>query len=150
MAHVAQENGNDPADDEHQGLDAQREALIFLCISAVCAVATLAKRNLYDDEISSLYVVTGSVRSIVRFAYEEDVHPPGMYLLTHIAHAILPSFRWMNLFPLAVLYVGLCVFVLAVAPLFRRRWSRALFLLLATLNPQVVLWGTSFRWYSWW
>jgi hypothetical protein len=124
--------------------------LLALAISAIVAVAVLGARNLYDDEILSLPIITSAPRSIIRFAATADVHPPGMYLLARFALRLLPSFRWMNLIPTAVLYAGLAVFVLEFAPLFRRPASQALFLLLATLHPQLLLWGTSYRWYSWW
>jgi len=125
-------------------------AALMLALSAALAIATLATRNLYDDELSSLHTITSSPRDVVRLANASDVHPPGMYLLTHFAFSLVPSFRWMNLIPLAVLYAGLAAFALTVAPLFRRTSSRLLFLALATLHPQLLLWGTSFRWYSWW
>jgi len=75
-------------------------AVAFLLVSAALSVVLLAVRNLYDDEIMSLDLVAGSVANILRASAEGDVHPPGMYLLAHIAFRILPSFRWMNLLPL--------------------------------------------------
>lgn len=127
-----------------------RFTIFTLALSAIVAVAVLGARNLYDDEILSLPIITSAPRAIIRFAATSDVHPPGMYLLAHFALRLLPSFRWMNLIPMAVLYAGLCWFVLEFVPLFRRPVSQALFLLLATLHPQLLLWGTSYRWYSWW
>jgi hypothetical protein len=130
--------------------DPRTIAAFALIISAVVAVAILASRNLYDDEIVSLPIITGTPRAIIRFAGTSDVHPPGMYLLGHVALRIIPSFRWMNLIPTAVFYAGLAAFVTCLAPIFRHAASRAVFLLLATLHPQLLLWGTSYRWYSWW
>lgn len=128
----------------------RRFALFTLAVSALVAVTVLGSRNLYDDEILSLPIITSAPRAIIQFAAIADVHPPGMYLLAHLALRLLPSFRWMNLLPTAVLYTGLFLFVLEFIPLFRRPASQALFLLLATLHPQLLLWGTSYRWYSWW
>ena len=128
----------------------RRFTVFTLALSALVAVAVLGARNLYDDEILSLPIIASAPRAIIRFAAAADVHPPGMYLLAHFALRLLPSFRWMNLIPMAVLYAGLCWFVLEFVPLFRRPVSQALFLLLATLHPQLLLWGTSYRWYSWW
>ena len=125
-------------------------AAAFLALSAALAVAVLAVRNLYDDELFSLYLVTGSARDIFRITAHGDVHPPGMYLLAHLAYLTLPSFRWMNLFPILVLYTGLAVFLFEVAPLFLRIRAQLCLLLLATLHPQLLLWGATFRWYSWW
>lgn len=125
-------------------------ATLALVVSAVIAVAVLGTRNLYDDEILSLPIITSTPRAIVHFASNADVHPPGMYLLAHFALRLLPSFRWMNLIPTAVLYTGVSIYVLEFASLFRRPTAMALFLLLATLHPQLLLWDTSYRWYSWW
>ncbi|HKO18652.1 MAG TPA: hypothetical protein VJU82_07180, partial [Acidobacteriaceae bacterium] len=113
--------------------------MLALVISAVVAVAVLGARNLYDDEILSLPIITSTPRAIIQFAAAADVHPPGMYLLAHLALRLLPSFRWMNLLPTATLYAGLCLFVLEFMPLFRRPVSQATFLLLATLHPQLLL-----------
>jgi hypothetical protein len=122
----------------------------FLVVSAAVSIAILGARNIYDDEISSLAIITGSARSIVHFTATMDIHPPGMYLLAHLACNILPSFRWMNLFPCLFVYCGLATFLLQVTPLFARTRSQVCLLLLATLHPQLLLWSTTFRWYSWW
>jgi hypothetical protein len=125
-------------------------AAAFLGVSAALSITLLAVRNLYDDEIFSLDIVTGSVRHILGVTAEGDVHPPGMYLLAHLAYGVLPSFRWMNLFPAAVLYAGLAAFLLAVAPLLATMRARVCLLLLATLHPQLLMWSATFRWYCWW
>jgi hypothetical protein len=122
----------------------------FLSLSAALSVILLAVRNLYDDEIASLYLVISRVSDILTLSKEGDVHPPGMYLLAHLTWRLLPSFRWMNLVPGIVLYIGLAVFLFQIVPLFTRTRSQLCLLLLATLHPQLLLWGTTFRWYSWW
>jgi hypothetical protein len=125
-------------------------AAAFLLVSGAISVALLAARNLYDDEIFSLDVVTRPVREIVRLTAEGDVHPPGMYVLAHIAWCATGSFRWLNVFPGLVLYAGLAVFLLQVAPLFARVRAQVCLLLLATLHPQLLMWGATYRWYGWW
>jgi hypothetical protein len=125
-------------------------AAAFLLLSAALSVVLLAVRNLYDDEIFSLDVVMRPVREIVRLTAEGDVHPPGMYLLAHFAWRMVPSFRWMNLFPGMVFYAGLAVFLLQVAPLFARLRTQMCLLLLAALHPQLLMWSATYRWYGWW
>jgi hypothetical protein len=125
-------------------------AATFLLVSATGSIAVLAARNLYDDEISSLDRITSPVANIIRTTAAGDIHPPGMYLMAHLAYRILPSFRWMNLLPCLFLYVGLTVFLLQIAPLFTCTRSQLCLLLLATLHPQLLVWSTTFRWYSWW
>jgi hypothetical protein len=125
-------------------------AAAFLLASAALSIAVLALRNLYDDELSSLDLVIGPVRNILHYTSVANVHPPGMYLLAHVAYLVLPSFRWVNLFPAAFLYAGLSFFLLQVTPLFARTRSQICLLLLATLHPELLMCGASFRWYGWW
>jgi hypothetical protein len=122
----------------------------FLALSFLISIAFLSVRNIYDDEYSSLDYVNLSPHRIIVLANSGDVHPPGMYLLAHFAYQAIPSPRWMTLPELLVLYTGLCLFVLAVAPLFLDIVSVVCFLLLATLSPQLLMWGNTIRWYGWW
>jgi hypothetical protein len=73
-----------------------------------------------------------------------------MYLLAHFAYRVIPSFRWMGLFPCLFVCAGLAVFLCQITPLFAQTRSQLCLLLLATLHPQLLLWSTTFRWYSWW
>jgi hypothetical protein len=125
-------------------------AVGFLAVSAALSVAVLAARNLYDDEISAFNLIISPVAAILKHVALYDVHPAGMYVLAHLAYAIVPSFRWINLFPLFFFYAGLSFFVLSVVTLFNRIRSQLCFLLLATLHPQLLMWNNTFRWYSWW
>jgi hypothetical protein len=128
----------------------RRLAWAFLLVSFFVSLAFLAARNIYDDEIGTTDLLRVPTREIVRSINRTDVHPPGMYVLAHWGYGLIPSPRWVTLFPLLCLYAGLAVFVLRVAPLFRDRWARLCFLLLATLHPQLLMWGNSIRWYPWW
>ncbi len=114
------------------------------------SVAVLAARNLYDDELLTLYLSTGRLKTILEVAAEGDVHPAGMYLLGRLGWQLTHSYRWLNLLPLAVLYAGLAVFVVQVTPLIRTRRAQVCFLLLATLHPELLLWSNTFRWYCPW
>jgi hypothetical protein len=125
-------------------------ATAFLLVSAAISVLLLALRNLYDDEIMSLDLLSRSVHHILTVSAEGDVHPPGMYLLAHLAHNILPSYRWMNLFPALALYAGLTVFLFAVIPLLTSLRAQLCLLLLATLHPELLMWSNTYRWYCWW
>jgi hypothetical protein len=124
--------------------------VFFLAVSFLISLAFLSVRNIYDDEYSSLAYVNSSIPQIIHTANSGDVHPPGMYLLDHFAYQAIPSPRWMTLFTLLVLYAGLWVFVFAIAPLFAATRGRVCFLLLATLHPQLLMWGNTIRWYGWW
>lgn len=125
-------------------------AAVFLLLSAGLSIAILAKRNLYDDEISAFQRITPTAAQIVRITAATDIHPPGMYVLAHFAWCVIPSFRWLNLFPMLFVYTGLAAFLLQVTPLFSRAGPRLCLLVLATLHPQLLMWGQTFRWYGWW
>jgi hypothetical protein len=122
----------------------------FLLLSAAISIALLAVRNLSDDEISSLNTITSPVAYILRLIAVTDAHPPGMYLLGHFAYRILPSFRWMNLFSAMMLYAGLALFLSQVTPLLTSMRTKICLLLIATLHPQLLMWGVTYRWYGWW
>jgi hypothetical protein len=125
-------------------------AAALIAVSAAFSVTVLAVRNLYDDEISALDLITSPIANILRTTAAKGVHPPGMYLLAHVAYRVVPSLRWMDLFPCLFVYAGLAIFLYQVTPLFARTRSQLCLLLLATLHPQLLLWNTTFRWYSWW
>ena len=122
----------------------------FLVLSFLLSIAFLSIRNIYDDEYSSLGYVNSSPHRIVVMANSTDVHPPGMYLLAHFAYLAIPSPRWMTLPELLVLYTGIALFAVALTPLFPNIVSLVCFLLLATLSPQLLMWGNTIRWYGWW
>ncbi len=124
--------------------------VLFLAISFALSLAVLRTRNIYDDEIGTYDVLPQTTLEIVKKINHTDVHPPGMYVLDHLSYVLLPSPRWVTLFPLCCLYAGLAVFVFYVTPLFKTGSARFCFLLIATLHPQLVMWGNSIRWYPWW
>ncbi len=125
-------------------------SLVFLCLSFLFSVVFLSVRNTYDDEYSNLVYVGLTVPQVIHVANSQDVHPPGMYLLTNLAYRALPSPRWITFFTLLILEAGLATFLFAVTPLFRSRGSQLCFALLASLHPQLLMWGNTMRWYGWW
>jgi hypothetical protein len=122
----------------------------LLAVSAALSISVLGVRNMYDDEISALDLIASPIANILHATVAKGVHPPGMYLLAHLAYRVIPSLRWMDLFPCLFVYAGLAIFLYQVTPLFARTRSQLCLLLLATLHPQLLLWSTTFRWYSWW
>ena len=137
------------ADKQRSGF-ARWVSVAFLLVSFLVSLAFLGTRNIYDDEITSANLLPVSTRQIIATVNSQDVHPPGMYVLAHLGYQLIPSARWVTLFLLSVLYVGLAIFVLSFAPLFHDVASRLCFILFATLHPQLLMWGNSIRWYPWW
>ena len=122
----------------------------FLLLSCILAILCVSTRNIYDDEHTSLGYVNRSVSEIIQTANSGNVHPPGMYLLAHFAFRAIPSPRWMTLVVLALLYIGLAVCAFNLTPLFGTQKEQICFLILATLQPQLLMWGLTIRWYGWW
>ncbi len=127
-----------------------RLSILFLLTSFLLSLAFLSTRNIYDDEIATADLLPLPTAQIIAMQNHTDVHPPGMYVLAHLGYNVIHSPRWVTIFPLLCLYTGLSVFVLAYAPLFRSPAARFCFILLATLHPQLLMWGNSIRWYPWW
>ena len=127
-----------------------RLTTLFLVIFLLVSLAFMAVRNTYDDEYTNLNYVQMSVAQVIHTANSADVHPPGMYLLSHFAYRAIPSTRWMVLFDFALLYAGLATFLFAITPLLPNTAARLCFLLLASLQPQLIMWGITIRWYGWW
>ena len=127
-----------------------RLTALFLMLSCLVSTFVLSARNIYDDEYSSLHYVSLSLPQVIHTANATDIHPPGMYVLMWNAYHLISSARWMNILPLLFLYAGLTIFCLNFAPLFHTKVSLLCFLLLATLHPQLFMWGNTIRWYSWW
>lgn len=123
---------------------------LFVSLSACLSLAILSLRNLYDDELLTLYLPASRIRESVGVTAEGDVHPPGMYLLAHAGWLLTHSYRWLNVLPMAVLYLGLAIFLVSVTPLIRSQAGRAGLLLVATLHPELLMWSNTFRWYCPW
>jgi hypothetical protein len=125
--------------------------VVATMLSIALSVAYLGVRNIYDDEITTLAIVVKPVRQIRAEANSTDVHPPGMYVLARAAWLATGSERWLALVPLAVLMGGVGVFAWRVGRHVRDgRAAYALFLLVAWLNPHLLMWGNSMRWYPTW
>ena len=122
-----------------------RRTNLFLALFLLVSLAFIALRNTYDDEYSNFNYLEKSTLQVIHAANSADVHPPGMYLLSHFAYKAIPSTRWMTLLDLLFLYAGLATFLYAVTPLLPNTAARVCFLLLTALQPQLMLWGITIR-----
>jgi hypothetical protein len=62
----------------------------------------------------------------------------------------VPSFRWLNLLPWAILFAGLAVFVLSFMPRLRGWVATICVLVVACLHPELLMWSNTLRWYCPW
>jgi hypothetical protein len=124
--------------------------LAAVLLSTLLSVGILASRNLLDDELSTLPIVTQNPSQILAIAAEGDIHPPGMYLLAHLSWRIFPGYRWFNLIPLSILYLGLGFFLLQALPRTLTRTALAIGLIFAAFHPEFLMWSNTFRWFCPW
>jgi len=117
----------------------------------VFAIAFAATRNIYDDEVNALRLTLLPIPELWARANAQDVHPPGVYVLPRLALLATGSVRASTAGAILFVAAGLLVFVGALlrgGTLSGR--ARLLFVGLAFLHPQVLMWGTSTRWQSYW
>jgi hypothetical protein len=62
----------------------------------------------------------------------------------------VPSYRWFNLLPLVILYLGLGFFLLQFFPPMRTHRALAIGLIFAALHPEFLMWSNTFRWFCPW
>lgn len=102
----------------------------------------------FDDEVTNIDLIEhlGTLPT-VRLMQQEDVHPPGSYLLNGLLHSALGSWP-------AVRAASACAYLLALFGFarFTRRehgeLAAGLILLVAGLSPAALIWCTSIRWYA--
>lgn len=99
----------------------------------------------FDDEFYNIRIVRdNSLGAMVNIVQSTDIHPPLSYIINYILFSLLQSWN-------AVRLVSALFFVLSLGyVLYRtkdgaRRW---LLLLLLGMNPTILLWATSIRWYA--
>jgi hypothetical protein len=124
------------------------QALVL--ISLGFSLAHLLSRNLYDDELDSFKLILLPVDALWSSANGNDIHPPGMYILSKLAFWVSGSERWMTILPLTFLYSGVVTFVSSMSREFRDGTALMTFFVTSLLHPQLLMWGNSIRWYPYW
>jgi hypothetical protein len=125
--------------------------LVGLTATVVFLLCFLATRNIYDDEVRSLALVLLPLPELWDLANNWDLHPPGMYALTRVTYLLVGSARWAALGGVLFSAVGIGVFVNALLRAGTLRGpAAAVFLAVACLHPQFLMWGSSMRWQSYW
>jgi hypothetical protein len=99
----------------------------------------------YDDEFFNIMIVRdNSFSKMVGIVQSTDIHPPLSYILNFILFKIFGSWNIVRMF--SALFF-LCAFVYVIVKN-KNQKSRWLLILLLGLNPTILLWGTSLRWYA--
>ena len=124
--------------------------LLISILSFLMAIAFLSNRNIYDDEITSLNIITNSFSGILHACDTGDVHPPGMYVLAKSLYIAIGSYRWITIFPIMLLYLSVLCFSCVYSDDFIDFKCLVIFLFVCNIHPHLMMWGNSIRWYPIW
>ena len=108
--------------------------------------------RLYDDELHNLILVSDrNFKEIIDYTSYYDFHPPLQYLLNKVSLQLfgLNEF-WLSL-P-SIIFIIFSI-ILAGRLIFKMTGSAKFSLIVGVtlaLNPLILLWGSSIRWYSLW
>jgi hypothetical protein len=101
----------------------------------------------YDDEFINIRLIGRYGIEVIGIIRNADVHPAGSYLVDWVLFAILED--W-HLVRLAVALGGAAVLVYAIDTVRESHgaWSGVIAIALVGLNPALLMWCTSLRWYA--
>ena len=120
---------------------------LFLIISTII----LYNRHFYDDEIFNIYFIKKyDFFSLFALFNSFDVHPPLSYMINSFFYLIFKDFK-MAIFPILLLNSYALYFFFKN---YRRKitdpYELILVYLFTFLNPQILMWTNSLRWYAVW
>ena len=104
----------------------------------------------WDDEIFNMNVIEEgrSITELIKYINSGDVHPAGQYVICAVLYGILGSWKYVRLFGAILVSLSLWLYWKMTAK--SRPDSDALFsYIFLCLNPSILLWCTSVRWYTW-
>ena len=126
-------------------------ALVVLSLASFAlSLAILCKRNIYDDEVTSAYLLTKPITDIIATSNSGDVHPPGMYVIGRAAYLLTKSIRWSTILPLMIWYGGLFLLLFRTRSLFDNLYTYLAYAAICLYHPHVLIWSNSLRWYPSW
>ncbi len=109
-------------------------------------------RHFWDDELFTIRIVKtiNSMNEIFLTINSRDIHPPLSYVLSKFffnifgsCEAILIPIILINLVALIYFYIRARIFI-------HDNFLRVTFLLFTFLNPNILMWSLSIRWYAYW
>ena len=101
----------------------------------------------YDDEFNTIKIIESlDFRNMYRYLQSSDIHPPLSYLINKLLFNILKDWNLVR----AVLssFVVLSIINLAYSRYKINKNSSILLLLFLGFDPNIIMWGTSIRWYT--
>ncbi len=99
----------------------------------------------YDDEFFNIRLIReNSMEAIIRIIQSTDVHPPLSYILNKFFYQLTHSWTGVRMISAFLFLVAFFYLLLNT----EGKRNRILIFLLIGLNPAIMLWGTSIRWYA--
>ncbi|MES2330187.1 MAG: hypothetical protein V4539_11335 [Bacteroidota bacterium] len=122
--------------------------IISFCIFAIlvffyCWVAYTSFG--YDDEYYNIRVVSeNGLGDLIKLVQTTDIHPPLHYIINWLLFHVFHSWALVRVFS-ALLYLCSLLFLVSKT---QGETNKLLLVLLLGLNPTILLWCTSIRWYA--
>lgn len=121
-----------------------------LAVMLVLFVLTAWHSFGWDDEISSMNIVEEgrAITELIKYMSSWDVHPAGQYVICNVLYGVLGSWKYVRVFGAVIVSLSLWLYWKMTAK--PRPDSAVLFsYIFLCLNPSILLWCTSVRWYTW-
>ena len=123
---------------------------LFLFLASILFIFYIyAASNTYgfDDEFNTINIIESlDFKNMYRYLQSNDIHPPLSYLINKLLFNILKDWNLVR----AVLssFVVLSIINLAYSRYKINKNSSILLLLFLGFDPNIIMWGTSIRWYT--
>jgi|694.fasta_scaffold71751_2 hypothetical protein len=99
----------------------------------------------YDDEYWNIRMIEeNSLYTLIYKIQSSDVHPPLSYILNFILFKIFEDWQFVRLFSACIFLAALAVTILKT----KAKEAQLLLILFLGLNPTIMIWATSIRWYA--
>jgi len=117
----------------------------------VAAGMTILHRHFYDDEtINASYLLRYDLSGLIHRAQTTDVHPPLQYIANWLTYHAFGSLEAIWCVNACVVAAATSYFVWALSARVPDWRGRLVLVLTSGLNPSLLLWCVSLRWYAYW
>ena len=122
-------------------------SLLFLFV----AFFILHNRHFYDDELRNIWLIHHyGYLDIINIVNIYDVHPPLSYILNKVFFNLFGSYELIIVPTIIFLSIALYLFFSYSETYIKDSYGKILLFMFTFLNPNILMWGISLRWYSYW
>lgn len=130
----------------------RRKILYALSLAAV--IALFVVNGLlsygYEDEVYTFFMIEklNSLGSIISYANSADLHPAGMYIIDYLLLKLFGSWNLVKAAIGGISAISVWLYWCFMGRNIRGKTALFFSFILICLNPSVLMWGTSVRWYA--